>query len=61
MISKMDSEIEKHSSKAVELIRRFVAEPVELPDGCAELFLFAKWYTVTMNIEIGCIGCIILL
>ena len=40
MISKMDSEIEKHSSKAVELIRRFVAEPVELPDGCAELFPF---------------------
>ena len=40
MISKMDSEIEKHSSKAVELVRRFVAELEEIPDGCAELFPF---------------------
>ena len=35
-----DSEIEKHSSKAVELVRRFVAELEEIPDGCAELFPF---------------------
>ena len=40
MISKMDSEIEKHSSKAVELVRRFVTELEEIPDGCAELFPF---------------------
>ncbi len=40
MISKMDSEIEKHSSKAVELTRRFVAELEETPDGWAELFPF---------------------
>ena len=35
-----DSESEKHSSKAVELVRRFVAELEEIPDGCAELFPF---------------------
>ena len=35
-----DSEIEKHSSKAVELVRRFVAELEEIPDGCAELLPF---------------------
>ena len=35
-----DSEIEKHSCKAVELVRRFVAELEEIPDGCAELFPF---------------------
>ena len=34
------SESEKHSSKAVELVRRFVAELEEIPDGCAELFPF---------------------
>ena len=33
-----DCESEKHSSKAVELVRRFVAELEEIPDGCAELF-----------------------
>ena len=35
-----DSESEKHSSKAVELVRRFVTELEEIPDGCAELFPF---------------------
>ena len=35
-----NSESEKHSSKAVELVRRFVAELEEIPDGCAELFPF---------------------
>ena len=35
-----DSVSEKHSSKAVELVGRFVAELEEIPDGCAELFPF---------------------
>ena len=34
------SESEKHSGKAVELVRRFVSELEEIPDGCAELFPF---------------------
>ena len=36
----ISDESEKHSSKAVELVRRFVAELEEIPDGCAELFPF---------------------
>lgn len=39
-IESLHSESEKHSSKVVELVRRFVAELEEIPDGCAELFPF---------------------
>ena len=35
-----DGRITGHSAKAVELVKRFVAELVKIPDGCAELFPF---------------------
>lgn len=30
----------EHSSEAIELVRKFVKMLEEIPDGCADLFLF---------------------
>ena len=35
-----NSGIRRHSAEAIELVKRFVAELEEIPDGCAETFPF---------------------